>query len=494
MYRRYRRLLATLTGSLLAAASAVTVLSTASAEPTEPSGTADTLQAQFQQVNLAQGVSEMGEPMSLAVLPDRWVLHTSRDGTLRVTDPDGNTSVAAEIPAYTHDEQGLQGVGVDPNFADNRFVYIYYSPPLDTPSGDAPAEGSPADFEAWKGVNRLSRFTLNEDHTLDLGSEVAVLDVETDRGSCCHTGGDIDFDAEGNLYLSTGDNTNPFASDGYTPIDERDGRNPIHDAQRSAANTNDLRGKVLRISVNADGSYDIPEGNLFEPGTENTRPEIYAMGFRNPFRIAVDDETGVVYVADYGPDAVAANPNRGPGGMVEFARVTEPGNFGWPYCVGDNQPYVDYDFASGASGAAFDCSAPTNDSPNNTGQTSLPPAQPGWISYDGGSFPEFGDGSESPMAGPVYQYDPDLDSAVKFPEEYDGDFFAMEFGRQWIKNIDIGEDGSPAAVNDFPWEGTQLMDAEFGPDGALYVLDYGTGWGGGDENSALYRIEATAAE
>jgi len=493
MYRRFRRSLTALTCSLLAATGAVTV-STASAESPDPAEGTDTLQAGFQQVELAKGVSDLGEPMSLAVLPDRWVLHTSRDGTLRVTNPEGNTSVAARLSVYTHDEQGLQGVGVDPDFATNRFVYLYYSPPLDTPPGDSPTDGSAADFEQWKGVNRLSRFTLNEDHTLDLGSEVAVLDVPTNRGQCCHAGGDIDFDADGNLYLTTGDNSNPFASDGYTPIDERAGRNPVYDAQRSAGNTNDLRGKILRISVNADGSYDIPEGNLFAPGTEGTRPEIYAMGFRNPFRMSVDKQTGVVYVGDYGTDAGAGSPTRGPGGMVEFARVTEAGNFGWPYCVGDNQPYIDYNFASGASGSAFDCSAPTNDSPNNTGLTSLPPAQPGWIPYDGGSVPEFGSGSESPMAGPVYNYDPELDSAVKFPQEFDGDFFAMEFGRRWIKNIDINEDGSPGTINSFPWSGTQLMDAEFGPDGALYVLDYGTGWGSGDENSAVYRIEHTAAE
>ncbi|MFD5317214.1 carbohydrate-binding protein [Streptomyces sp. NPDC127098] len=477
---------AALTTALLSTAGVVMALSPASAAPT---GTGDTRQAEFQQVTLARGVAEMGEPMSLAVLPDRWVLHTSRDGTLRVTDPAGATNVAARLNVYRHDEQGLQGVAVDPDFTTNRFVYLYYSPALDTPPGDAPNQGSDADFEAWQGVNRLSRFTLNADHTLDTGSEVTVLDVPTDRGICCHAGGDIDFDATGNLYLTTGDNTNPFASDGYTPIDERSNRNPAYDAQRSAGNTNDLRGKLLRISVNDDGSYDIPEGNLFAPGTPNTRPEIYAMGFRNPFRMSVDRETGAVYVGDYGPDAGTSSPTRGPGGMVEFARVTEPGNFGWPYCVGDNRPYVDYDFATGASGATFDCSAPRNDSPNNTGQTTLPPARPGWISYDGGSFPAFGNGAESPMAGPVYHYDPQLNSSVKFPQEYDGDFFALEYGRRWIKNIDIREDGGPGDVSDIPWSGTQPMDAAFGPDGALYVLDYGTGWYAGDENSALYRIE-----
>ncbi|MGP4113701.1 PQQ-dependent sugar dehydrogenase [Streptomyces sp. 4N509B] len=482
--------MAGVTGALLATSGTLTALSAASAEPTATvdEGAAP-LQAEFQQVTLAQGVAEMGEPMHMAVLPDRAVLHTSRDGTLRVTDAGGTTRVAGELDVYTHDEEGLQSVGVDPDFATNRFVYLYYSPRLDTPAGDAPSTGSAADFAAWRGHNQLSRFTLNEDHTLDMSSEVVVLEVPTDRGQCCHVGGDIAFDADGNLYLSTGDDSNPFASDGYTPIDERGNRNPVYDAQRSAGNTNDLRGKILRIAVNDDGSYDIPDGNLFPPGTANTRPEIYAMGFRNPFTMSVDQATGAVYVGEYGPDAGTSNPGRGPGGMVEFARVPQAGNFGWPYCVGDNQPYVDYNFATGSSGSAFNCAAPTNDSPNNTGLTSLPPAQPGWIVYDGGSVPEFGNGSESPTAGPVYRYDPDLNSSVKFPQEFDGDFFAMEFGRRWIRNIEVNDDGSPGAIQNFPWSGTQVMDAEFGPDGALYVLDYGTGWGSGDEFSALYRIE-----
>ncbi len=90
--------------------------------------------------------------------------------------------------------------------------------------------------------------------------------------------------------------------------------------------------------MNDDGSYSVPDGNLFPPGTDKTRPEIYAMGFRNPFRFSVDKETGIVYVGDYGPDAGAADPKRGPGGQVEFARVTGPGNFGWPYCTATTMP------------------------------------------------------------------------------------------------------------------------------------------------------------
>ncbi|KAF4407636.1 PQQ-dependent sugar dehydrogenase [Streptomyces lycii] len=488
---RPRPLSVTAVAVLLAAASLTLTAPPSGAAPKASAEAAPAAAAEeFQQVTLAKGAAETGEPMTLAVLPDRSVLHTSRDGTLRITDPAGNTEVSGRIPVYSHDEEGLQGVGVDPDFAENRAVYLYYAPPLSTPSGSAPATGSAADFARWEGVNRLSRFTLRADGTLDRASERTVLDVPASRGTCCHVGGDIDFDAAGNLYLSTGDDSNPNASGGYTPIDERENRNPAYDAQRSAGNTNDLRGKILRIKVAADGSYTIPDGNLFAPGTARTRPEIYAMGFRNPFRMSVDKATGVVYVGDYGPDAGVSDPERGPAGSVEFARVTGPGNYGWPYCAGRNQPYTDYDFATGDSGAPFDCAAPVNDSPRNTGLTRLPPAQPAWIPYNGGSVPEFGSGSESPMAGPVYRYaDADPGSAVKFPQAFDGDFFAAEFGRRWIRRIEHTAGGTVQSINTFPWSGTQIMDLAFGPDGALYVLDYGTGWFGGDENSALYRIE-----
>ncbi|MEU3979089.1 PQQ-dependent sugar dehydrogenase [Streptomyces sp. NPDC026672] len=486
--RRLHKALALFGGALLVGATLGLTVPQAGAAVADP-GAAPAAAEEFEQITLAKGEAETGEPMSLAVLPDRSVLHTSRDGELRLTDAAGTTTLAGKLDVYSHDEEGLQGVGVDPDFTANRFIYLYYAPPMNTPAGDAPETGTAADFAPFDGVNRLSRFVLRTDGTLDTASEKNILEVKTSRGICCHVGGDIDFDAAGNLYLSTGDDTNPFQSDGFTPIDERANRNPAFDAQRTSGNTNDLRGKILRIKVNADGSYSVPEGNLFAPGTDRTRPEIYAMGFRNPFRFSVDKETGILYVGDYGPDAGAADPARGPGGQVEFARVTGPGNFGWPYCTGDNDAYVDYDFGTGASGASFDCAAPRNDSPNNTGLTELPPAQTAWLPYDGGSVPEFGSGSESPMGGPVYHYDPDLDSPVKFPEAYDGNFFAGEFGRRWIKRIDTDDTGTVESINDFPWTGTQVMDMAFGPDGALYVLDYGTAWFGGDDNSGLYRIE-----
>ncbi|MET8882292.1 PQQ-dependent sugar dehydrogenase [Streptomyces rubiginosohelvolus] len=492
-WSRYATALAALLAATLAVPTAGPALA-ADPEARAPRIAADIPAADYQQVQLALGAAELGEAMSLAVLPDRSVLHTARDGTVRLTDAAGSTKTAGKLDVYTHDEEGLQGIAVDPDFTANRFVYLYYSPLLDTPPGDAPTTGSAADFAAWKGHLNLSRFVLKTDGTLDLGSEKVVLEVESDRGQCCHVGGDIDFDAAGNLYLTTGDDTNPFESAGYAPIDERTDRNPQFDAQRSSGNTNDLRGKLLRIKPTADGGYTVPAGNLFAPGTADTRSEIYAMGFRNPFRMSVDKKSGAVYIGDYGPDAGTTDPDRGPSGQVEFNRVTQPGNFGWPYCTGTNTPtetYGEYTFPSGPSGAKYDCaSGPANNSFRNTGLATLPPAQPAWIRYagDAGSPPEFGGGSESPMAGPVYNFDAGLDSAVKFPASLDGRFFATEYGRKWIKPVEVKADGSPGTIDTFPWTGTQVMDSAFGPDGALYVLDYGTG----ANNQALYRVEYLA--
>jgi cytochrome c len=457
-----------------------------------------TIWANFQRTTLAIGQAEAGEPIGLTVLPDRSVLHTARDGTVFHTDADGNTHVAAEIPVYSYEEDGLQALTLDPGFAENNWVYVYYSPELDTPPGEAPHDGQPADWAPYEGVNRLSRFRWDPvAEELDLTSEQVLLEVDQDRGMCCHLGGDFAWDPAGNLYLSTGDDTDPFESTGYSPIDERPSRNPAYDAQRTAANTNDLRGKILRIKPDPENpTYTIPAGNLFEPGSPGTRPEIYAMGFRNPFRIGIDPATGYLYVGDYGPDAGPPNPLRGPGGQVEFNVVRQAGFYGWPYCTGDNDAYIDFNFATGASGEPFDCDAPVNESPRNTGLTELPPAtQPDiWYGFEGPWEAEMQPGgSESPMGGPVYRFDPDNPSPTKLPAYFDGHWFLYEWGRGWIKESAVDSLGGPLEVSDFAntpaFDLTRPMDMEIGPDGALYVLDYGSGFFSGAPDSALYRYD-----
>ncbi|MBX7265218.1 ThuA domain-containing protein [Micromonospora sp. Llam7] len=431
----------------------------------------------FEKVTLDSNTSN---PMELDIAPDGRVFYIERDGRVQIVKPDTDSTITAiDLDVFTGNEDGLIGIRLDPDFATNNWVYLYYAP------NDGVAR------------NVLSRFTVSGD-SIDAATEQVVLQVDTQRNTCCHAGGTMTFDSAGNLYLATGDNTNPFSSDAYTPIDERPGR-ADYDAQRTSGNTNDLRGKVIRIHPEDDGTYTIPEGNLFPPGTAQTRPEIFAMGFRNPFRIGIDPGSDTLYVADYGPDASSDNPNRGPEGLVEWNIVAEPGNYGWPYCTGTNEAYNDYQFPSGPSGAKFDCAAVVNDSPNNTGLTNLPPAIPATVDYGYGGdprYPEIGGGG-APMGGPVYRYDADLDSDRKWPAYYDGKALLGEWNQSKMYAMQVTADGQELVdINQLLTGMTFIrpMDFEFGPDGAMYLIEWGSGFGGNNDNSGVYRIDYTAGD
>ena len=432
------------------------------------------------------------EGMGIATLPEGRVLMTERKGRVMLHDPKtGLNTVAAKLDVYQHDEEGVQSIAIDPKFKSNKWVYIYFSlpngnTPIDDPAtpdvneGDAPFEGTPADFAKFKGQLRLSRFKMKGDE-IDLGTEQRILDVPVDRGLCCHVGGHIDFDAQGNLYLSTGDDTNPFESDGYAPIDERPNRNPGFDAQRTAANTNDLRGKVLRIKPKNGGGYSIPAGNLFPQGAPQTKPEIYLMGLRNAFRIAVNRTNGDLYVGDYSPDAGEPDPERGPDGKGKWFVARGPGNYGWPYCATDQLPYQDWDFATETTRGAFNCARPVNESPNNTGLRVLPAVKHPdvWYGYgESAEFPEVGTGGIGPMGGPAYDYDAKSSSRTKWPQYWDGQPLLYEWTRDWIKEMRLDESGKLLKINpvlpSFTFDNP--MDIEFGEDGSLYTLEYGTGY------------------
>ena len=125
-------------------------------------------ESNFQKVTLN---GAPGEPIALVVLPDGRVLHSTRNGRIFLHDPaTGFNRVVSTLPVYQHDEEGLQGLAIDADFERNHWLYVYYSPPLDTPGddaatpsfneGDAPLTGSEAEFARFRGAMRLSRFRL----------------------------------------------------------------------------------------------------------------------------------------------------------------------------------------------------------------------------------------------------------------------------------------------------------------------------------------------
>ncbi|WP_020384952.1 PQQ-dependent sugar dehydrogenase [Kribbella catacumbae] len=513
-------------GAVLAAATLpLAMLSTVSATTASAHDGHDpaTEWSSYEKITLTKNV---GEPIDLAVLPDRRVLHTARNGDIRLTDPvTGVTKVVSTIPVYANSEDGLQTIAIDPEFEQNKWVYVYYAPrtmappyPATTPTGSAPnslpAGADESYWNQWKGYNQLSRFKWTGD-SLDLSTEQVIIKVEVQRGQCCHVAGDLDWDADGNLYLATGDNTpagTPGAN-GYAPNNDAPGMNPGLDARRGAGNTNDLRGKILRFTVQEDGSYTIPAGNLFAPGTAKTRPEIFAMGLRNPFRIDVDAQTGTVSWADYGPDAGTPDPRRGPLGYVEWSitPISKPINGGWPYCTGDNFNYNDWDFATATQRDWFDCAAGAkNTSRWNTGLATVPAAVPADLYYGDNNTHQPAEwagltdfepqGGQGPMGGPIYHYDAANPSTTKFPEYWDNKAFFAEFSQDYLAAFTVTHPDGPVTKLEHFLPNSALktmtqpitdspMDIEFGPDGSLYVLDYGDGFFRANPDAGLYRID-----
>ena len=424
--------------------------------------------------NKVMFTQNLNEPMELDFLSEKEIVYVERKGGIHIYDLEkGKDSLIATLDVFSGLEDGLLGIAVDPNYKENNWVYLYYS-------------------ENKNDNNQnLSRFKL-ADYSLDLSSEKILLQVETQRDECCHSGGSVEFGPDGNLYLSTGDNTSPRV-DGFAPLDNSEGRS-AWDAQKSAGNTNDLRGKILRIKPEADGTYSIPKGNLFAEGTPKTRPEIYVMGNRNPYRISIDSKTGFLYWGEIGPDANGDSLNLGPKGYDEINQAQSAGNFGWPYLIADNQPYHTRDYVNNSTGVAYDSLKPINDSPNNTGLRELPPSQPAMIYYPyaaSDKFPALGSGSRNAMAGPIYYSEDYGESELSWPDYFDGKLLAYDWMRGWIFAVTMKEDGSFEKMTQIlpNMKFNNTIDMVFGPDGALYILEYGSGWFSQNANATLSRIE-----
>jgi cytochrome c len=488
----------------------------------------------FQKIILDEDQTISGElkdtlidPMELAVAKDGRVFLVERKGVIKLLKPGAKEAVViGTIPVFSGLEEGMLGITLDPQFEQNGWVYVNHA---------LPETGN--DGRGKSGIIRVSRLTLKGD-ALDMQSRVTIIDIPVQREQCCHVGGSLAFDAQGNLYVSVGDNTNPFDSDGYSPNDPRLGRYPW-DAQRSAANANDLTGKILRVKPKAAGGYEIPKGNLFKPGTAGTRPEVYVMGNRNPFRISLDSRTGFLYWGEVGPDAGGPHEQRGPAGHDEVNQARGPGFFGWPLFVANNKPYAPADYvarqkhedakraydevrkqrdtakkegkpetkwpalppkadawlAADFRPEFYDAAHPINHSPNNTGIKELPPAQSAFIYYPASAstkFPVVGSGGRTAMAGPVYYFDEKLKSPHKLPKELDHTLFIYEWSRNWIIAVKLDEKDQLLKMQRFMPSSTfkRPMDLELGADGCLYLIEFGTNWGD-NKDSKIVRIEFT---
>ena len=243
-------------------------------------------------------VTNIAGPTAIAFTPDGRLLITTQGGQLRVFQ-NGNLLGAPALDLSSlvcaNGERGLLGVAVDPDFTNNRFIYLYYT---FKKFSDCPI-GQPTN--ALNPVNRVARFILGSDNVVVPGSEIVLIDNIHSPNSN-HNGGDLQFGKDGFLYISVGDGGADYAGDS--------GGGGQNDAARDR---HVLLGKILRIT--RDGA--IPPTNPFQ-GANSARcntagitiagnwcREIFATGLRNPFRLAFDPNASVTrfFINDVGQDA-----------------------------------------------------------------------------------------------------------------------------------------------------------------------------------------------
>ncbi|WP_053227236.1 OmpL47-type beta-barrel domain-containing protein [Solirubrobacter soli] len=469
-------------------------------------------------------------------------------GTIHILDPkavngtvNSGVTQAAVLPVYGDRgggnevngkiETGLLGVAAAPDFATTGHIYLQYVPTFnpDNPVHPGMADGDQRRITKMAQA-RISRFTVNlNTKKIDLDSEVTIFNYDLQIWSCCHQGGGMAFDSEGNLYVTVGDDNSSQSTNGYSgnyqpqrcptgdptqATNTHCGANNVafNDARRTAGNTNDYNGKMLRfnpIDNLADGSkpavgvgttYTLPTAsspngpNLFD-GTEGgggkAKPEIYAMGLRNPSRMTIDPVTDVPYAAWVGPDAGSPSATQGPSTYETATQLPTAGNYGWPYCMGNKQAYRDRiadgslrttnttGYVTGGPASAptngwYDCNNLVNDSTNNTGLVTLPhvtgtgkdagTAHSNNVWYSRGNpnnsngCPQFpreqgannapNYGSTSPtqlcpyltasgatvFTGPVYRYKEGADNSARWPKYWDGRWFLNDFGNNSAKH------------------------------------------------------------
>ncbi|MDX1510273.1 MAG: PQQ-dependent sugar dehydrogenase [Nitriliruptorales bacterium] len=440
------------------------------------------------------------EPIAITVADDGRVIWTEREGAVKILTTDGEQILAGRVPVSGNlcttcvpddspklEEGGLYGILLAKDFNTTGRLYLYYAVP-----------GS-RDEATQLGLWRLSIFVLDHaTNQLDLDSEEPILEVPVHWDHCCHYGGDLDYLPDGTILLPVGDDIPASSSEGYGP---RDNTETWLDGELYVQNPADMRGKILRLMPDGsvpDGSQPGIEPNPFvgqsgfhpyveaNPADDPLRPwirsetgsmipynpYIYAIGFKQPFKGSVNPYTGHGYYGDVGPDATQDDPERGPRGHDE-RNVIPPGggtNYGWPRCVADNQPYIDVDWTTMEVGEPLDCSEMT-------------PASfyyPKDVSF---AFPTVTVGGVTGL--PAAFYRADTEGALRLPALFNDTVIDLEFMRSWFATFNVGDDGSLDPASFTRWELSMFynsspitgpIDAAVGPDGAVYVAEYGVGF------------------
>ena len=266
--------------------------------------------------NLELVAGNLVSPLSVVESPDntKRLFIVDQAGKIYIV-PNGGTMLSTPFIDLTskmvalnpgYDERGLLSMAFHPSYATNGKFYVFYTAP--------PNAGGPEPGESWSSLTRISEFKVSaaDANLADVASERVVL--EADHPQSNHNGGTIAFGPDGYLYISIGDGGQ---SDDNAPGHIADWylANVGGNAQNIWAN---LMGKVLRIDVNSGTPYGIPADNPYA-GSVYAKQEIYAFGFRNPYRFSFDmGGSHGLYLGDAGQAL-----------WEEVDLVTKGGNYGW---------------------------------------------------------------------------------------------------------------------------------------------------------------------
>ncbi|WP_202915843.1 PQQ-dependent sugar dehydrogenase [Pontibacter pamirensis] len=266
-------------------------------------------------VDLQLIADNMVSPVGLVAVPDEterlfvidqigiiWVIDES--GT-RLSEPFLDVSDRMVTLGENYDERGLLGLAFHPHYKMNGRFYVYYTAP--------PRPGGPVPDATWNNLSRISEFIVSSSNPdkADAGTERIILEVDQPQGN--HEGGTIAFGPDNYLYISIGD--------GGAAHDVGPGHVPDWYPENEGGNGQDIEanllGNILRIDVNSGSPYGIPADNPFvgKPGLD----EIYAYGFRNPFRFSFDMRgSRRLFAGDAGQSL-----------WEEVSVVEKGGNYGW---------------------------------------------------------------------------------------------------------------------------------------------------------------------